>query len=109
MGRLSGKIALVTGGNSGIGLASAKAFVAEGAKVVIAGRNQATVDAAARDIGQGTVGIAANVARMADLDNLYAEISKRFDRLDVVFANAGEILTTGPITPHAPPPFKFYI
>jgi NAD(P)-dependent dehydrogenase (short-subunit alcohol dehydrogenase family) len=91
MGRLSGKIALITGGNSGIGLASAKAFVAEGARVVIAGRNKGTVDAAAREVGEGTVGIAADVARMSDLSNLYTEISKTYDRLDVVFANAGTV------------------
>jgi NAD(P)-dependent dehydrogenase (short-subunit alcohol dehydrogenase family) len=89
MGRLDGKIALITGGNSGIGLASAKAFAAEGATVVITGRDRAAVDAAVHDVGGGTVGITADVGRMADLDNLYAEISKSFDRLDVVFANAG--------------------
>jgi NAD(P)-dependent dehydrogenase (short-subunit alcohol dehydrogenase family) len=89
MGRLDGKIALITGGNSGIGLASAKAFAAEGARVVITGRDRVAVDAAVRDVGGGTVGITADVGRMADLDNLYAEISKTFDRLDVVFANAG--------------------
>src|SRR6202035_318717 len=89
MGRLDGKIALITGGNSGIGLASAKAFAAEGARVVITGRDRVAVAAAARDVGGGTVGITADVGRMADLDNLYAEISKTFDRLDVVFANAG--------------------
>jgi hypothetical protein len=89
MGRLDGKIALITGGNSGIGLASAKAFAAEGARVVITGRDRVAIDAALRDVGGGTVGITANVGRMADLDNLCAEISKTFDRLDVVFANAG--------------------
>jgi NAD(P)-dependent dehydrogenase (short-subunit alcohol dehydrogenase family) len=89
MGRLDGKIALITGGNSGIGLASAKAFAAEGARIVITGRDRVAVRAAVRDVGGGTVGITADVGRMADLDNLYAEISKTFDRLDVVFANAG--------------------
>jgi NAD(P)-dependent dehydrogenase (short-subunit alcohol dehydrogenase family) len=89
MGRLDGKIALITGGNSGIGLASAKAFAAEGARVVITGRDRVAVNAAVRDVGGGTSRHPADVGRMADLDNLYAEISKAFDRLDVVFANAG--------------------
>jgi NAD(P)-dependent dehydrogenase (short-subunit alcohol dehydrogenase family) len=91
MGKLSGKIALITGGNSGIGLASAKAFVAEGAQVIITGRRQSALDAAVAEIGAGAVGVQGDVGKLEDLDRLYAEIGQRFGRLDIVFANAGAL------------------
>src|SRR5437899_2398639 len=91
MAKLSGKIALITGGNSGIGLASAKAFVAEGAQVIITGRRQAALDAAVAEIGAGAVGVQGDVGKLEDLDRLYAEIGQQFGHLDVVFANAGAL------------------
>ena len=88
--KLAGKIALVTGGSSGIGLATAKRFVAEGAHVFITGRRQASLDAAAQEIGQSSVtAVQADSSRLADLDRLYATIQEQKGRLDVVFANAG--------------------
>jgi NAD(P)-dependent dehydrogenase (short-subunit alcohol dehydrogenase family) len=87
--KLAGKIALITGGTSGIGLASAQAFVAEGAKVFITGRRQAELDAAVKLIGDNVVGVQGDVSKLADLDRLYAEIQRSAGRLDVVFANAG--------------------
>ncbi len=87
--KLAGKIALVTGGTSGLGLATAKRFVAEGATVVVTGRRQAELDAAVRELGGGTLGVRGDVASLADLDRLYAAIRDAFGRLDVVFANAG--------------------
>jgi NAD(P)-dependent dehydrogenase (short-subunit alcohol dehydrogenase family) len=87
--KLSGKIALVTGGNSGIGLATAKRFVAEGAYVFITGRRQTELDAAVQQIGESVTGIQSDVADLADLDRLYAAIGQQKGRLDVLFANAG--------------------
>jgi len=87
--KLAGKIALVTGGTSGLGLATAKRFVAEGATVVVTGRRQAELDAAVRELGGGTLGVRGDVASLADLDRLFAAIRAAFGRLDVVFANAG--------------------
>ena len=87
--KLSGKIALVTGGNSGIGLATAKRFVAEGAYVFITGRRQTELDAAVKQIGESVTGIQSDVANLADLDRLYAAIGQHKGRLDVLFANAG--------------------
>ncbi len=89
MGKLDGKIALVTGGNSGIGLATAKRFAAEGATVYITGRRQDALDAAVSEIGAGAVGVQGDVSNLADLDRLYAQIEREQGRLDVVFANAG--------------------
>jgi NAD(P)-dependent dehydrogenase (short-subunit alcohol dehydrogenase family) len=89
MGKLDGKIALVTGGNSGIGLATAKRFVAEGADVVITGRRDAELAAAVEEIGRNVTGIQGDVTNLADLDRLYAEIGREKGRLDIVFANAG--------------------
>src|SRR4051812_39755559 len=89
MGKLSGKIALVTGGNSGIGLATAKRFVDEGAYVYITGRRQASLDAAVKEIGGNVTGVQGDVANLADLDKLFAQIKQEKGRLDVLFANAG--------------------
>ncbi|MGY2680683.1 glucose 1-dehydrogenase [Pseudomonas tolaasii] len=91
MGKLKGKIALITGGASGIGLASAKAFVAEGAQVVITGRDQAAIDIALVEIGERAMGVRGDVSNLADLDRLYSEIGKRLGHLDIVFANAGAL------------------
>lgn len=87
--KLLGKIALVTGGSSGIGLASAKALVEAGAFVFITGRNQTTLDAAAKQIGNNCAGIRADVTNLDDLDNLYKVIQQEVDHLDILFANAG--------------------
>ena len=87
--KLEGKIALVTGGTSGLGLATAKRFVAEGAKVVVTGRRQAELDAAVQELGGDALGVRGDVSNLADLDRLYATIRQTYGRLDVVFANAG--------------------
>ena len=88
-GKLEGKIALITGGNSGIGLATAQRFVAEGAYVFITGRRQAELGAAVKLIGPNAFGVQGDVSNLADLDRLYATIKERKGRLDVLFANAG--------------------
>jgi len=87
--KLAGKIALVTGGSSGLGLATAKRFVAEGAKVIITGRRPAELDAAVADIGGGVTGVRGDVSVLSDLDRLYETIRETYGRLDVLFANAG--------------------
>jgi NAD(P)-dependent dehydrogenase (short-subunit alcohol dehydrogenase family) len=87
--KLEGKIALVTGGTSGIGLATAKRFVSEGAKVVITGRRKDVLDAAVKEIGSSATGIQADAGNLADLDKLYAQIKQQHGRIDVLFANAG--------------------
>lgn len=89
MKRLNGKLAVVTGGNSGIGLATAKRFQEEGAKVAISGRNKETLDEAAKMTGNGVLAIQADVAKLADLDKLYAEVSGKPGKIDVLFVNAG--------------------
>jgi NAD(P)-dependent dehydrogenase (short-subunit alcohol dehydrogenase family) len=89
MKRLEGKVAVVTGGNSGIGLATAKRLQEEGAKVAIAGRSRKTLDDAVRSIGNGVVAVQADVAKLTDLDKLYAEVSKKLGKIDVLFVNAG--------------------
>src|ERR1700739_3041728 len=88
MKRLEGKVAVVTGGNSGIGLATAKRFLEEGAKVAISGRSKKTLDEAVKTLGNGVVAVQSDVARLADLDKLYAEVSKRLGKIDVLFVNA---------------------
>jgi NAD(P)-dependent dehydrogenase (short-subunit alcohol dehydrogenase family) len=89
MKRLEGKVAVVTGGNSGIGLATAKRLQEEGAKVAIAGRSRKTLDDAVRTIGNGVVAVQADVAKLTDVDKLYAEVSKKLGKIDVLFVNAG--------------------
>jgi NAD(P)-dependent dehydrogenase (short-subunit alcohol dehydrogenase family) len=88
-GKLEGKIALVTGGSSGIGLATAQRFVQEGAFVYITGRRQAELDKAVKAIGKQVTAIRADASNLADLDKLFAQIKQETGRLDVVFANAG--------------------
>ena len=87
--KLENKIALVTGGNSGIGLATAKRFVDEGAYVYITGRRQDELDKAVKLIGKNVTGVQGDVSKLADLDRLFATIKAAHGRLDVVFANAG--------------------
>jgi len=89
MARLTGKTALVTGGTSGIGLATAQEFAREGAFVFITGRRAVELAAAVEAIGPSAAGVKGDVANLADLDRLYAEIKSRRGRLDILFANAG--------------------
>jgi NAD(P)-dependent dehydrogenase (short-subunit alcohol dehydrogenase family) len=100
MSKLSGKIAVITGGNSGIGLATAKLFAKEGANVVITGRRQAELDAAVAEIGSNIVGVQGDVSNLADLDKLYAEVKAKFGHFDILFANAGiaELSPIGAVT-----------
>jgi NAD(P)-dependent dehydrogenase (short-subunit alcohol dehydrogenase family) len=87
--RLANKTALITGGNSGIGLATARLFVAEGAKVAITGRNRATLEAAAKELGPNVLAIVADATDVAATENAVAKAVEKFGKLDVVFANAG--------------------
>jgi NAD(P)-dependent dehydrogenase (short-subunit alcohol dehydrogenase family) len=89
MGKLEEKIALITGGNSGIGLATAKQFVNEGAYVFITGRRQSELDAAVKQIGKSVTAVQGDVSKLGDLDRLFAQIKREKGKLDVVFANAG--------------------
>ncbi len=89
MSKLASKVAVITGGNSGIGLATAKAFLAEGAKVAIFGRNQKTLDKAVADLGNGTIGVQGDVTQGADLERLFSTVKDSFGRIDVLFINAG--------------------
>jgi NAD(P)-dependent dehydrogenase (short-subunit alcohol dehydrogenase family) len=89
MQRLAGKFALITGGSSGIGLATAKAFVANGAVVAITGRDQKALDAAKGAIDGEHVAFRCDAANLTEIDALYAAIKERFGALDILFANAG--------------------
>ena len=89
MGKLEGKIALITGGNGGIGLATAKQFVNEGAYVFITGRRDTELAAAVKEIGRNVTGVQGDVSNLGDLDRLFAQIKREKGKLDIVFANAG--------------------
>jgi NAD(P)-dependent dehydrogenase (short-subunit alcohol dehydrogenase family) len=97
MARLTGKVAVVTGGNSGIGLATAKRFREEGAKVVISGRDQKTLDEAVKTIGGDVVAVRSDVSKLTELDKLYKTVAEKFGKIDVLFANAG-IAKFAPVT-----------
>jgi NAD(P)-dependent dehydrogenase (short-subunit alcohol dehydrogenase family) len=100
MGQLDEKVALVTGGSTGIGLAIARRFAAEGATVYLTGRHKAELDAAVGAIGERAIGVQSDVSKLDDLDRLFAIIKERSGRLDVVVANAGiaELARLGDIT-----------
>jgi NAD(P)-dependent dehydrogenase (short-subunit alcohol dehydrogenase family) len=87
--KLKGKVAVITGGNSGIGLATAKEFVEQGAHVVISGRDRKTLDEAVREIGNGVLAVRADVSKLADIDELVSAVATNFGRIDVLFVNAG--------------------
>jgi NAD(P)-dependent dehydrogenase (short-subunit alcohol dehydrogenase family) len=99
-GKLEGKVAVITGGNSGMGLATAQRFVAEGAYVFITGRRQAELDKAVKLIGKNVTGVQGDVSNLADLDRLYATVKEQKGKIDVLFANAGagELAPLGSIT-----------
>ena len=100
MSKLEGKIALITGGNSGIGLATAKRFVNEGAYVFVTGRRDAALAGAVKEIGKNVTGVQGDVSNPSDLDRLFAQIKREKGKLDIVFANAGivEFARFGTIT-----------
>jgi NAD(P)-dependent dehydrogenase (short-subunit alcohol dehydrogenase family) len=89
MAKLEGKIALITGGNSGIGLATAKRFVDEGAYVFITGRREPELARAVKEIGRNVTGVQGDVSNLSDLDRLFAQIKREKGRIDILFANAG--------------------
>jgi NAD(P)-dependent dehydrogenase (short-subunit alcohol dehydrogenase family) len=89
MKKLEGKVAVITGGNSGIGLATAQRFVAEGAYVFITGRRQKDLDEAVKQIGSNVTGVQGDVSNLADLDRLYATVKEQKGHVDILFANAG--------------------
>lgn len=89
MKRLEGKVAVVTGGNSGIGLASAKRLHEEGARVLITGRDPRTLDAAVSAIGAGTVALQSDASKLEDIDRLFSLVESKLGKIDVLFANAG--------------------
>src|SRR6266853_7033760 len=89
MGKLEGKIALVTGGSTGIGLATAKEFVSEGAYVFMTGRRESELNAAVKEIGSNVTAVQGDVSKLEDLDRLFAQIKQEKEKLDIVFANAG--------------------
>lgn len=100
MGKLTGKVAVITGGSTGMGLATARRFVAEGAYVFIFGRRQAELDAAVQEVGSNITGVQGDIANLADLDRLYEIVKTKAGRLDIVFANAGvgEFVPMGSVT-----------
>jgi NAD(P)-dependent dehydrogenase (short-subunit alcohol dehydrogenase family) len=89
MGKLDGKVAVVTGGSSGIGLAAARRLAADGAYVFITGRRKDELDAATAEIGPSAAGVQGDVSKLVDLDRLFATVKQAKGRIDVLFANAG--------------------
>ena len=89
MGRLAGKNILITGGNSGIGLAAAQEFDREGARVAICGLNERTLEATKETLRAGSIAVRADVSNLADLDTMFATIKREFGHLDGIFVNAG--------------------
>ncbi len=87
--RLAGKVAVITGGNSGIGLASARRFVSEGAKVAILGRDPTTLEAAVAELGDAAIGVAGDVQNLQDIDRLYETVERELGSIDLLFVNAG--------------------
>ena len=100
MGRLAGKVAVITGANSGIGLETAKRFVEEGAHVVITGRRKDELDKATAEIGENVIAVQGDVSHLEDLDRLYAEVKAKFGHIDILFANAGlgQVAPLGTVT-----------
>jgi NAD(P)-dependent dehydrogenase (short-subunit alcohol dehydrogenase family) len=89
MGKLEGKVAVITGGNSGIGLATAKEFKEQGARVVITGRDQKTLDEAKQEIGGDVLALRSDTSSLTDIDNLFNVVKEKFGKIDVLFVNAG--------------------
>ena len=89
VGKLDGKIAVITGGSAGMGLATAKLFVREGAKVLITGRDQGALDTATRDIGEGAEAFRSDISQVADIEALRVHVAGKYGRVDILFANAG--------------------
>jgi len=100
MSKLKGKVALITGGNSGMGFATAKLFAEEGAQVIITGRRQKDTEEAVKAIGNNVEGVVGDVAKLSDLDKLHDHVAKKYGRVDIVFANAGigEFVPFGQVT-----------
>jgi NAD(P)-dependent dehydrogenase (short-subunit alcohol dehydrogenase family) len=98
--KLAGKVAVITGGNSGIGLATARLFAEEGAHVFITGRRQEELNAAVKQIGRNATGVQGDVSKLADLDRLFATVKKEKGHIDVLFANAGggEVMPLASVT-----------
>src|SRR5258708_20357870 len=105
MKKLENKVAVVTGGNSGIGLATAKLFAAQGAKVAITGRNQSTVDNAAAEIGKGALGLVSDVSDIKNIEKLYEKVSNTFGKIDILVVNAG-VFIAPPLPDHTQPIFN---
>ncbi|MGO9646291.1 MAG: SDR family oxidoreductase, partial [Candidatus Bathyarchaeia archaeon] len=99
-GKLEGKVAVITGGSSGMGMATAQRFVSEGAYVFITGRRQSELDAAVKRIGKNVTAVQGDISSLADLDRLYAKVKEQKGRIDIVFANAGmgELASLGAIS-----------
>ena len=93
--KLAGKVAVITGGNSGIGLATAQLFHAEGAKVAIMGRDQKSIDTALKTLNTDSLGFAGDVSSLKDLETFMAKVNERFGRIDTLFVNAG-VTSNGP-------------